>query len=85
MGLEFQNLQENIFLAATERHITCRRSYRRKIENYWKQVSKIFETLNVRLPLEITSVRHENLRKRVSDDSQRFIFRRRKKKSDENF
>ena len=49
------------------------------------RIRKFLETLNVRLPLEITSVRHENLGKRVSDDSQRFIFRHRKKKSERFF
>ena len=34
--------------------------------------------LDGRLRLELDSDRHENLRKRVSDDSQRFIFPRRK-------
>ena len=36
-------------------------------------------TLNGRLPLEHGSVRPQTLGKRVSDDSQHFIFRRRKK------
>ena len=46
-------------------------------------------TLNGRLPLEYGSVRPQTLGKCVSDDSQHFIFRRRKKKIakifDENF
>ena len=37
------------------------------------------KTLNGRLPLSLRSVRLENLGKRVSDDSQHFIFRRPKK------
>ena len=43
------------------------------------------ETLNGRLPLEHGSNRHETLPKRVSDDSQRFIFRRQKNFFDEIF
>ena len=39
------------------------------------------QTLNGRLPPEDGSVRPENLAKRVSDDSQHLIFRRRNKKS----
>ena len=39
-----------------------------------------FETSNGRLPLEQSSDRRETLAKRVSDDLQLFIFRRRKKK-----
>ena len=38
------------------------------------------QNLNGRLPLEQGSNRHETLRKRVSDDSRHFIFRRRKPK-----
>ena len=43
------------------------------------------ETLNGRLPPEHGSDRHETWPKRVSDDSQRFIFRRRKKIVREKF
>ena len=46
---------------------------------------RFFETSNVRLPLEITSVRRENSGKRVSDGSRRFISRRQKKKSAKKF
>ena len=41
--------------------------------------SNFSETLNGRLPLEDGSDRRETLPKRVSDDPQHFIFRRRKK------
>ena len=37
-----------------------------------------FETLNGRLPLQISSVWLQTLSKRVSDDPQHFIFRRRR-------
>ena len=43
------------------------------------------QTLNGRLPLEQSSHSRQTLRKRVSDDSRRFIFRRRKKFFDEIF
>ena len=54
----------------------CRAGKKKK---RWK---KIVETLNGRLPLEHGSDRRETLGKRVSDDLQLFIFRRRKKKSE---
>ena len=41
------------------------------------------QTLNSRLPLEQSSHRHETSAKHGSDDSQRFIFRHRKKMSGE--
>ena len=50
-------------------------------KNAEKPKRKKVQTLNGRLPPEDGSVRPENLAKRVSDDSQHLIFRRRKKKS----
>ena len=44
------------------------------------KTKKKCRTLNGRLPLEYGSVRPQTLGKCVSDDSQHFIFRRRKKK-----
>ena len=46
---------------------------------------KFCKTLNGRLPPEDGSVRPQTLGKRVSDDSQRFIFRHRKKQLDDFF
>ena len=48
-------------------------------KNAEKPKRKKVQTLNGRLPPEDGSVRPENLAKRVSDDSQHLIFRRRKK------
>ena len=45
-----------------------------------KNEASFCKTLNGRLPPEDGSVRPQTLGKRVSDDSQHFIFRRRKKK-----
>ena len=44
----------------------------------FSRISIIFETLNGRLPLEISSDRPQTLGKRVSDDPRHFIFRRQK-------
>ena len=44
----------------------------------WRHGNFFCETMNGRLPLEHGSDRRETLAKRVSDDLQLFIFRRRK-------
>ena len=54
-------------------------------KNAEKPKRKKVQTLNGRLPPEDGSVRPENLAKRVSDDSQHLIFRRRTKKIGDDF
>ena len=67
---------------------TSRRTYVRTlfdVRTYYDRKRPYVQTLNGRLPLERSLHGRQTPPKRVSDDSRRFIFRRRKKMFDDFF